>query len=305
METASVRAGIEVYGSALRYAELERLGERYRLLRLGQLDFDFDVAQTALYAEDEEAADTVREALREALAGTLAPRLHVTLHPPTAYTFFTPLSTRLDADGRERQLRQEASLLMQTSTPVPLRLTADAVAQDLLANEPVEWYHVLALEDAAQERLDAIVGVLPSTSYRLLSSLHAAATAAEHAPPGRLRPKTPYTLAAGLYASHAEFTLCRVGQWRFSQYAEADAATDVAFMAAEWLRRLGVDLSAVGQLYVYGETVGPETVAPLEMLFAASAELLDPLDLVMLDADDVHATLDASAYVPCLGSLLA
>ena len=42
METPA-RAGIDVYGSALRYVELERFGARYRLLRLGRCDFDFDI----------------------------------------------------------------------------------------------------------------------------------------------------------------------------------------------------------------------------------------------------------------------
>ena len=42
------RAGIDIYGTVLRYAEVEQRGPRYRLLRLGSCDFDFDIAEAVL-----------------------------------------------------------------------------------------------------------------------------------------------------------------------------------------------------------------------------------------------------------------
>ena len=64
---ARARAGIELHDTALRYAELERRGDRYQLLRLGSCDFDFGVLDE-LQAEAPRYLDIVGEALRDVLA---------------------------------------------------------------------------------------------------------------------------------------------------------------------------------------------------------------------------------------------
>ena len=48
------RAGIDIYGTVLRYAEVEQRGPRYQLLRLGSCDFDFDIAEAMLQASPPE-----------------------------------------------------------------------------------------------------------------------------------------------------------------------------------------------------------------------------------------------------------
>jgi len=75
------RAGIDIYGTVLRYAEVEQRGPRYQLLRLGSCDFDFDIAEAMLQASSPEHIEALTDALNDVFEGSIAARLHVTLHP--------------------------------------------------------------------------------------------------------------------------------------------------------------------------------------------------------------------------------
>lgn len=302
---AHARAGIDIYGSALRYAEVEQYGARYRLLRLGSCDFDFDVTEAVLRTEHPQHLATVSEALADVFSGSVADSYQVTLHPPGCYSFFTPLPAGITDAARRVRLQQEAALLAGVETP--LRLTADALyAEPVDEEEVVDWVHVLAVPERIHTRFDRVLRHLPQPRHRLMVSMQAAATAM-----GRLLRHTeendadaPYALAIGWYPTHVEYALCRDHRWHFSHFAETGPSADVIYYAAALLRRLHLRPSDVGQVFVYGTDLRTDARPILEALFSHPPRRLNPLAVLDLDPDSLNADFDIEAYVPCLGAAL-
>lgn len=306
MEVASARASIELCGNVLRYAELERHGARYRLVRLGRHDFDTDLVDAIHHGTRAEHWKALAEVLGDLFDTPSASRLTVTLHPPATHSFFTALPVALQGHERAQHLRREVGVLMQSDTPRPLRLTADPVYTEEEGDETVEWLHVLALEEEAQERIDLLVGALPFESYRLMLSTHAVASVVGHVErrEGAGDRRGPYTLAVGWYPSHTEYVLCCDGQWRFGRHMDALAPEDTAYYAAALLQRLQVDPAAVGRLFTYGEAEAAEPFDPLASALRLTPEPLRPSQLVRLDADAVDLRVDAASLTPCVGAAL-
>jgi hypothetical protein len=143
---ARVRAGIDLCGTTLRYAEVERYeaapssgwaaeggGEsaragrrgrdasgRHRLLRLGSCDFDFDVTRVLWGARAEQQhVDTLGRALADVYENASAETLRVVVHPPQACSFFAPPMPAQAATEAERRahFEREARLLMRNGGP--------------------------------------------------------------------------------------------------------------------------------------------------------------------------------------------
>ena len=304
---AQTRAGIDIYGRVLRYAEVQRLDGRYRLLRLGVCEFDFDVVEAVLAAEPAHL-EALSDALADVFEGSGAGRLYVVVHPPVCYSFFAPLPVDVSDEQRKQHLLRDAALLTRADVPQPLRLTADPVYSETLpGGEAVEWYHVLALDERLYTRFDRILRLLPQSHHRMTLSMHAVANAVE-----RLERKAgpvdvaaaPFTLAIGGYASHIELTLCRHSSWYFSHHTEAGGvaeAGDAAYFALALLHRLGLAPRQVGRLLLYGhfrEAAGFEALAEA---VGTAPQPLDPLPLLDLDPHSMAAADEMAAYAPCLG----
>lgn len=306
MEVANARASIELCGNVLRYAELERHGARYRLLRLGRHDFEVDLVEAIHRGTRSEHWQALTEVLGDLFDTSAASRLAVTLHPPAAHSFFTALPATLQGPERARHLRREAGVLMQSDAPRPLRLTADRIYSEEEGGETIEWLHVLALEEDVQERIDLLVGALPFETYRLMLSTHAVASVIGQVErrEGAEGRRGPYTLAVGWYPSHAEYVLWRDGQWRFGRYVDAPAPSDIAYYAAALLQRLQVEPAVVGRLFTYGEAETTEPFDPLATALRLTPEPLRPSQLVRLDADAVDFRIDAASLTPCVGAAL-
>lgn len=308
---ALARAGIDITGNVLRYAEVEQSGREFRLLRLGSCDFDFDVAEALWQPEAHPHLPTVSEALADVFAGSGAVRYQLTVHPPGCYSFFTPLPSGISETTRKVRIQQEASLLAGVETP--LRLMADPAYSDAAEGaERVDWVHVLAVPEHVYTRFEEVLRVLVEQPHprltprpRLMASMQAAAAAMEHllhrALPG---PDAPFALAVGWYPTHVEYTLCRGAQWYYSHFTVAGTPADAVYYGVALLQRLHLRPSQVGRVYLYGITPPAETAPILERVFSRPAERLNPLAVVDLDADSLTEDFDAVAYVPCMGAAL-
>lgn len=303
---AYARAGIDILGRVLRYAEVEQYGTRYRLLRLGSCDFDFDVMQALAGNEAEERLTTISEALADVFSGTVASTLHVTLHPSDSYSFFTPLPSSTDGPSRKVRLQQEAALLAGVSSP--LHLTADALYSETVGEDDrFDWVHVLAVREPIHSNFSRILQVLPPPRHRLMASMQAASVVA-----GRVLRGLPeghpaaeeHTLTIGWYDTHLEYVVSRGGDWYFSQYAAAPTISDGLYYAVAMLQRLGVAPAHVKRLYFYGTRIDPSAHDLLTSIFGAAPERLNPLDVIDLDRSNLTADFDAEAYVPCVGAAL-
>lgn len=305
MEATSIRAGIELYGNELRYAKLEPYENRYRLLRLGRCAFEFDVAEEILHGSSRQHLTTVADALRDIFSDRPVPHLHITLHPPSCPTFFTPLPTGLDDYEQEQHLQEEAALLLHPDQPHPLHLTIDPVTLGSMPNGVrVEWVHVLALETTAKAQFDHLMKALPNTSYRLTSSMHAVSKATEQLLAEQKSNVASYALIVGWYPTHTEFTICYEGEWQQSYFAETKTTIDAAFFGLDLLRRLMIDFASVGHLFVYGQEDNLKAFAPLEAALPCAAQFLSLHQLVALDAANAQTLRDGGSFIPCVAGAL-
>ena len=301
---AYVQAGVDLYKSTLRYAEVERNDNQYRLLKLGSCEFDFDMADALSDSAQPMHMETLAEALNDVFSESIASDLHVVFHPSDCYSFFTPLYIDLTEDERKHRLQEEATLLTSSSNPVPLHLTADVVYTETLENgRVVEWFHVLGVEERVHKQLNAMFSGLPHSSFRFNLSTRGTANAIEQmAGKESLESRSSaYTLAIGYYKTHIEYALCRQNRWFFSHHTESNAAVDSVYFALALLRRLKIDRSKVGRIYIYGEDIEGEVFSVLTEVFESTPEVLNPMEVVMLEKKSPGMHFTAEAYVPCIG----
>jgi hypothetical protein len=302
----SVSAALSIEGDVLRYAELERGEGGVRLLRHGAERFPADLTRTLLRADgDPEQARRVEEVLGARFENTSARNLHVAVHPPDSYSFFTPISSDAPVRDRKRQLLQQAALVTGIRSTERLHMTSETVrtTQDS-EGEPFMWVHVLAVPNAVDERIAEIVRGLPFRRHTWIVSSEAASRVAsrlERAGGSAQEALRPYTLAVGQYPTHTEYALSRNREWYHAHYAEETDSTDNrAYFAVGFLNRVGVPLDGVGRLFVYGVDVDLEAYAPLERIFGQEPEGLDPFRVVAAPTEEAPAA--PSAFAPCIGA---
>jgi hypothetical protein len=306
----AVLAAIDIYGSDLRYAEVETFDDDSpKLLRLGSCEFDFDLVEDLLQSDAPQHGGEVVAALQEAFDGTEASNLRICVHPPDAFSFFTPLSATLPVQSRQDQILQHAALLTGTRDPDQLELLSHTVrtSQDS-EGEPVMWVHVLATPGGIQEQFQQLSSSLPVTDFRWVVSTQAAARVAGQTDLTGItqaQALRPFTMSIGRYDTHTEYTLSRDRQWFHSHYThEADTPTDRLYFAIGMLNRLGVSPGAVGRLFIYGLDVDPHAYAPFQTIFGVEPETLNPLSVLDANPSRYGAQFDVSAYAPCIGALL-
>ncbi len=300
-----VRAGIELHGRVMRYAEVALDGGAARLLRLGACDFDFAVADALLALAGPGHLDTVSTAVREIFDGSETRQLHVAVHPWNSTSFFAPLPEAMPPAERFEQLRQEAAMLSDASVARPVRVKTTPVRIETLPDgRRAHWHHVLRFSEAVHARLAHVAGSLGDEA-RTVTHTMADTTEAAAAVLARLQPDAdaPFALAVGTYGERTEVALCRGATWHAGHYAEADVQDDGPYFVAALLDRLGVSTAEIGRLFLYGEPADAEAAAGLEVLFGLEAEPLNPLHTLSAARSGADA-LALVAYVPVLGALL-
>lgn len=320
MDGSTFRAGIEIYGRVMRYAEIE-VGRRgpnggappLRLVRLGACDFDFDVAEALLALVGPTHLDTVTTAVREIFDGSRAEVLRAVVHPWNCTSFFSPLPDGMPPSERFEQLRQEAAMLSDASVARPVRVKATPVRIETLPDgRRTHWHHVLRLSDNVHARFEHIAqqAVAAHDERRAHEEGRAHefvdATGAAAAVAGRLLradEAPPYALALGVYGDRTEYALCRGTTWHFGYHAEAGALEDGAYFGAALLDRLGVDRADIGHLFLYGEDVDPDVLSGLEYLLGLKTEALNPLAVFRIPQKG-NDPFVLAAYAPVIGSLL-
>jgi len=292
----------------LRYAEVERREHGVRLLRWGQENFSFDLAQVLLREEDAPGpVRQVQETIETVLEDSAAPALHVAVHPPDSYSFFTPISSDVPVQDRRRQLLQQAALVTGIRSTKNLHMTSETVrtTQDS-DGDPFMWVHVLAVPDAVDERMAELLRPLSFREHGWIVSSEAAAHVIrrlERAGGSAEEALRPYTLAVGQYPTHTEYALSRNREWYHAHYTEeARSAQNRAYFAVGFLNRVDVSLDGVGRLFVYGQNVDLADYRPFERVFDQEPERLDPFRVL---SDQTGRTPDAAeTYAPCIGASL-
>jgi len=302
----SVSAALSIRNDVLRYAEVVRREHGVGLLRWGQETFSFDLS-TALLREDGASPplDRLQQTIEAVLEDTAARTLHVAVHPPDSYSFFTPISSDVPVQDRRRQLLQQAALVTGVRSSKNLHMTSETVrtTQDS-DGDPFMWVHVLAVPDVVDERMAELLRPLPFREHGWIVSSEAAARVIRHlerAGGSAEEALRPYSLAVGQYPTHTEYALSRNREWYHAHYTEEARSTqNRAYFAVGFLNRVDVPLDGVGRLFVYGQNVDLADYGPFERVFDQEPERLDPFRVLSDPSDRVPDA--AEPYAPCIGA---
>ena len=309
MEGSRFRAGVELDGQVMRYAEIE-LGGRGtagpRLLRLGACDFDFDVAEAILDLSGPTHLDTVATAVREIFEGSASDRLVVGVHPWNATAFFSPVLEGAPPVARLEQFRQEAALLADVTASRPVRVRPTPVRIEAHPDgNRYHWHHVLHMPESVHARLEHLAKPFRTSregGHAFVDATGAAAAIAARVVTMPEDEEPPFALSVGVYSDRTEFALSQGDTWHYGHHVEADVRVDGVYFAGAMLGRLGLAPSEIGHLFVYG-AVEADTASTLSDWLGVEAQPLDPLKVFGLTPTDADP-YGLAAYVPCVGALL-
>jgi hypothetical protein len=300
-------ASIEFHGHVLQYAEVAtRDGGSPTLLRLGSCDFEFDVEKALLGSSSEDQVKTISDALEEIFSKSEAAELHIALHPSVCTSFFTPIKNGNSQEELDRMIHQNVTRVCTFDEAKPPVIETEMVRSESLLNEPMNWYHVLFVENHIALRFEHLVKRLPTSSHRYFTTTRCVATVLEHASlhsdPAILQ-VNPYILALGWYPTHVEYTICTEDKWMFSSFNHARYPTDSVYYILSLLQRLEISPRNIGQLFVYGTYPDTQSFIPFESLFSVELAPLNPL-LAFGSSHHLSNGYAAATYVPCIGAAL-
>lgn len=303
-------AGIEIFGRALRYAEVEHENGHHRLLRLGSCSFDFDVVDELIRRDSPQHLGVVTEALQDVLSGATSRHLRMAVHPPDAYAFTTAVPSALDAQARQKRLEEETALLIGQPEAAQLQVSAQAthaVAPAADKAEPVDWTQALALPHVVRGRAGRILRALPHHTHEWGLSTKGAAriarwTEAQNAAASDM--SAPFALVVGWYGAHVEYVVLHEGAWYYGHHAETESTDDSVYFATALLHRLDISIADVGRVYLYGQNVDLDAFGSLRAVFDTSPRVLDPLAVVGLSPEELDNHFEPEEYAPCIGVAL-
>lgn len=284
----------------MRYAEMESTTGRYRLLRLGSCDFEFDVVRLFSDGGSDEEFETVAEAVEDVFMGSLADEFVVSLSPSLCYSFLTSVQTGADEERLRTQVLRETTLV--TDDARPLLVSSEELPGR--HDDDRSWLQVTAVPQEVQGRLERCLAAFSERQHSYVPSLNAAAALVqllELRQLSDLENSPRYSLTIGRFRDHAEFAVCCDGAWIDGHISLSGAPTDTTYFAVALLKKLGVEAHDVQNVYLYGTGRDEAFSNSLYRVFGTTPEQLNPLTLVGVDPLNQPADFDADAFVPCVG----
>jgi hypothetical protein len=285
-------AGIAFSDRALRYAEIQQTDRGFRLLRLGQCDFDFDLNRTLTDPGSSAERAVVADAVREALGASSSRRIRAALHPPLCRSFFSAH----DEGDPVPAVTLEASLLGFVSEPAEGGIGADAAGR----SGDAELLHVTSMRPAVLDNLGSILADLEADDAQAVSALRASAEVVRLG--GKKLEPSQCILAVGQFDHLLEVSLVDDRGWRFAAHNRGlPSVDDAVHQITAMFKTLGRPLSQVVQVLTFGSQPPAETVANL---FRGKTRKLNPLVLLDLDRDSLDPEYSAAEFVPAVGAAL-
>lgn len=299
--------GIELSGETLRYAAVERIGDTWRLIRLGSCGFDFDVEDAVLnHPFEPKAAEAIRNALGDMLEGVRNAELRLALHPNQGHSFFVPVPSSLSDIERARLFLQEARTIVGQDTP-PLHFVPQPLfIEELPKSDSVIWYQINVVPKEVYTRFTRYIETVSVNTYKFVSLEQSVAKVIgelSRRQPLQTSAQAPFIFALGNYDNHSEYILCRPSNLHFSTFTETVRPEQCAKHAVSMMERLNFMPKLVGQIYLYGNAVDAMAFASMTFAFGVAPQVLNPAPLLHV-AEASLAQQPLSSFVPCIGAAL-
>jgi len=318
----SASAGVEFLGSGMRYVEIEHSDDGYRLLRLGDCDFEFDVHEVLFGNGPEAYLDTIAEAITEVFDGSMAEVFRVAVHPPASRSFmssvFGPAGVTSES-ARKEQLVFEAALLDVDRDVVAVRAASGIAVSDVQegglpstvgvdiavsAQEPVSRRnHVSHISSTTHERLEDVFARAGRKNLETISSSEAVARVLREVSLVQ-NENAKSVMSVGVFENYSMYTLMRDGEWLFSHQRAETEPEDVLYFALQMLRLAQEQLSDVGLVALFGPGNTEHLAGVIGKLIEQPTENMNPLSVVDLKGNSFQKDFAHFAFTMCIGAAL-
>jgi hypothetical protein len=296
-------AGIEFISSSMRYAEVEQIGNHFRLLRLGNCDFEFDVADVLFGSGSSVYLDTISRAVGEVFEGSSAATLRVTVHSPAAHQFGSAAQQNLSDALRQDHAVFDAAIVTGHEVDPEAVRSSPGAAQGTDFGDEVELLQVAALQPEPKERLSVALSRVGIPNIELISDSEAVSRVIR-ALCGIENGDFGTTLAIGIFPWHTCYTVYTNGLWVFGQDRTESDSDDILYFSTFVCRQAGFSPEKISRVFVYGETALEKGSESLKRVYSERVEILNPISILNLSPDQFADGFGFQTIVSCIGAAL-
>jgi len=292
-------AGVEFVGNLMRYAEVEHNGSANRLLRLGNCEFEFDVADVIYQGQSPEMIETIRSALKDVFKDTAASSFRFIL--PSA--FLTKFESVLPEHVGQSEMRSQ--IAFETHM-----LNGGERGGDIFPGESLTSFHPpfkgYSVQHVPPSISAGLKGLYTETSLdiQLIPSVNATIRAYRKLFEMKVF-ESGKSILLGCYPGQTDFIVLENGAPVQLTSRSTPTEGDRTYFAHETMAKLeekGVELDAV---MLYGHNLTSELVGLLTTDFGKRVSVLNPSPLVNLESDRFEQGFPIQAFVPCLGASIS
>lgn len=292
-------AGVEFSGDLMRYAEVEHADGHYRLLRLGNCEFEFNASDVVFGTGPVHLRSAVREALGDIFRDTEASvfRFVIPSHLQTRFTTAVPLEA--DVNQRSALIGYETRLFTGNREggdvfPAHLRTNPDTGAQR---------FAVSHIDESVSEVLRDVVSVFPGVPVQLAPSMMATTLAFRHIAHREQLPGRFY-LVLGCQEDSTDIILMQGAEPLTQDHVRTVHPADTAYQALLACSRFGRAWHEVDGVLVYGPRAAEVSASALPAAFGDRVRTLNPGVIVDLEDERFGPDFPIEAFVPVIGSAI-
>lgn len=294
-------AGVEFLGSVMRYSEIERIGASYRLLRLGNCDFEFDAGARLYGSEDGGYLDTIKDALADVFSGVTSCAFHFVLPSSVTTSFQTVLPDSIGEQDRRRQLAFETRLMTGGASGGEI-FSSDSRTPETVV-DGLSGVQVTHLPEPIASRLRGVADVFEGQPVELVPRQSAVAQAA-WVYARKCGEEVGSRLLVGAYADFTEYQILVDDRQVRTGRNPVHVAPDRLYYALRSMDLAGLKTAEVMSILLYGDRVDAPFVDLMQRTFGSRAEVFNPGPIVDLDENRVDPGFAIEGFVPCLGAAL-
>lgn len=293
-------AGVEFVGNLMRYAEVEYDGSTYRLLRLGNCEFEFDVADVIYQGHALEMVHTIQNALKDVFKDTVASSFRFVL--PSA--FLTKFESWLPNQVGQAEMRSQIGFETHL-------LNGGERGGDIFPGETptssfqqLDGYCVQHVSQAISTRLKGLCSHLPQLDLQLFPSINATIKSVRKLLEMQSIQGGSAVLL-GCYPGNTDFIVLKNGLPVKLASRTTPTESDRVYFAHETLAKLHDSTVGPDAVMVYGHNLTSELIELLTSDFGKRVSVLNPSPLVNLDSSRFEQGFPIQAFVPCLGASIS
>ena len=301
---AIARAGVEFHGSAMRYAEIEEVNREFRLLRLGDCQFEFDAFEVLFKKGPDAFLDTISEAITEVFQGSAAKDFRIAIHPPVAKTFLSSVPSTASPSLRDEQLIFESAVLDIDRDVSALRsneLAAQSTAESVDTGDAHRRVHVSHVATDVSAKLEKVFTRAGWPDFEIISSSEAVAKLTRRL--AEVQPdKNAPLMSVGIFADHSVYTIVKNGEWLYDHVRPENDPTDVAYFAMQAMAAAGISVTDLSMISHYGSEDLYSASGTLNSVFKVPVQVMNPIETVGLRGNAFEKDFAQTAFTVCIGS---